>query len=256
MPTTDLIERENVTTDNVREDLTAAFRWAAKLGFHEGTCNHFSAALPDRPGCYLINPFGRHFSEICASDLLVVDSEGRVVQGDGEVEVTAFHIHSEIHRARPDAHCLLHTHMPYATAIASLDRGRLLMCHQNATRFYGRIAYDDDTTEAFQGLALSGNEGARMVRALGNNSALLLKSHGPLVIGASVAEAFDDLYYLERAAQNQILAASMNQKLAEIDHDIASRTATDFKLYAQAAARAHLDALQRLLDKEDPAWRQ
>jgi ribulose-5-phosphate 4-epimerase/fuculose-1-phosphate aldolase len=129
------------------------------------------------------------------------------------------------------------------------------MCHQNATRFYGRIAYDDDTTEAFQGLALSGSEGARMVRALGDSSALLLKSHGPLVTGASVAEAFDDLYYLERAAQNQVLAASMNQMLAEIDHDTANRTAADFRHYAPAAARAHLDALQRILDREDPSWR-
>ncbi|KWF91851.1 hypothetical protein WL94_13325 [Burkholderia cepacia] len=255
MAENDVLDRERTTTTSVRADLTAAFRWAARLGFHEGICNHFSAMLPDKPGCYLINPFGMHFSEMRASDLLVVDAEGRVFEGNGEVEATAFHIHSEIHRARPDALCVLHTHMPYATAIASLNHGRLAMCHQNAARFYGRIAYDDDTTEAFQGLALSGSEGARMVRALGEKSALLLKSHGPLVVGTSVAEAFDDLYYLERAAQNQVLAASMNQTLAEIDQDTARRTAADFKIYAPAAARAHLDAIQRILDKDDPAWR-
>ncbi len=239
----------------VRQDLAAAFRCAARLGFHEGTCNHFSAVVPGREDCYLINPFGLHFAEIRASDLLMVDGDGKVIEGEGEVEASAFHIHSQIHRANPEARCALHTHMPYATAITSLKGGRLAMCHQNATRFHGRIAYDDATTDGYQGLALAGEEGARMVRALGDKAVLFLESHGPLVVGPTVAQAFDDLYYLERAAQVQVLAASMGQPLSEIGPELAAHTSADFLRESFRYAHAHFAALKRQLDREDPAWR-
>lgn len=238
-----------------RRDLAAAFRLAAKFDLHEGTCNHFSAVVPGREDCYLINPFGMHFSEMRASDLLMLDGAGNIIEGEGEVEATAFHIHSSIHRARPDAFCVLHTHMPYATAITAVHRGRLEMCHQNATRFHGRIAYDDENTEGYQGLALAGEEGARMVRALGDKDVLFLESHGPLVIAPTISQAFEDLYFLERAARVQVLAASMGSRLARIPDDVAARTCADFLRDSPEYARRHFAALQRILDREDPSWR-
>src|SRR5215469_7973831 len=104
-----------------RRELAAAFRWAARMGFHEGACNHFSLKVPGREDRYLINPHGRHFSEIKASDLAMLDADGNMVAGKYPVEPTAFFIHSRIHRANKDAKCVLHTHMPYATVLTMLD---------------------------------------------------------------------------------------------------------------------------------------
>ena len=153
---------------------------------------------------FLINPYGWHWSEITASSLVLCDAEGRVLEGDNTVEPTAFFIHSRVHLAAPQAVCVLHTHMPYATALTLRQNGRLEMCEQNALIFYGRLAYDDE----YGGLALDGSEGDRIAARLGNASALMLASHGVIVTGRSVAQAFTDLYYLERAAQAQVLAAS------------------------------------------------
>ncbi|HBO0859727.1 aldolase [Pseudomonas aeruginosa] len=237
-----------------RQQLAAAFRWAAELGLHESTCNHFSVLAPGLPDHYLINPFGVHFAEMRASDLLLLDGEGRVVAGQGEVEASAFHIHSSIHRANAQAVCVLHTHMPYACAILGTERGRLELCHQNAARFHGRIAYDDEFG-GFNGLALNDAEGARMAGVLDDKSVLMLQCHGPLVIGSSVALAFDNLYYLERAAQVQVLAQSCGRPLALISEQQAARTCADFLAQADLYAEAHFAAIQRLLDKQDPTWR-
>ena len=151
-------------TDEIRQqriDLAAAFRWAARLGFHEGVCNHFSVAVSPGGDRFLVNPHGRHFSEIRASDLLLVEPDGSVA-GDGEPpEPTAFFIHSRLHRGLPHARCILHTHMPYATALTTLEGGRLEPVNQNALRFYDQIAYDDD----YNGLALDEAEGDRMCAA-------------------------------------------------------------------------------------------
>ncbi|HEY0294986.1 MAG TPA: aldolase [Bordetella sp.] len=239
---------------NTRLDLAAALRCAAKLGFHEGTCNHFSATVPGLPNCYLINPFGLHFAEIRAGDLLLLDADGQVIEGEGTVEASAFYIHSRVHQANPGAACVLHTHMPYATAITSLRDGKLALCHQNAARFYGRIAYDDDAG-GFQGLALATDEGDRIARALGDKSVLMLRSHGPVVTGPTIAQAFDDLYYLERVAQVQLLAWSSGQPLADIARDKAAEVARDFAEQAPVYAHQHFEALKRQLDRESPDWR-
>ena len=123
-----------------RVELAAAFRLAVRLGFHEGVCNHFSLALTDDGREFLVNPHGRHFGELRARDLLRVDVDGRVLAGDGEVEASALYIHGRMHVARPDVRCILHTHMPYATALTSIEGGRLEPINQNALRFSGRIA--------------------------------------------------------------------------------------------------------------------
>ena len=122
----------NQSLMEARVDLAAAFRLAARFELHEGVCNHFSYAPPDQPGCFLVNPFGQHWSQMTASDLLLVDNDGQVLEGSGELETTAFCIHSRIHMNHPNAACVLHTHMPYATTLASLEDTPLEPISQNA----------------------------------------------------------------------------------------------------------------------------
>src|SRR5688572_10341610 len=202
-----------------RIDLAAAFRLAVRMDLHEGVCNHFSVMLPD--GRFLLDRYGLHWSEVSASNLLALDAAGRVLEGEGEFEKTAFYIHSRIHLAHPRAACVLHTHMPYATALTLLEQGRLEMAEQNALRFYGDIAYDD----TYNGLVVDNAEGDRLARVLGEKRVMFLASHGVIVVGPSMAEAFDLLYYLERACRLQVLARSMGGKLRSVRSDVVRDTA-------------------------------
>ncbi|MGE4219128.1 MAG: aldolase [Alphaproteobacteria bacterium] len=232
-----------------RIDLAAAFRWAVRLGLHEGVCNHFSLAVGgDR---FLVNPFGLHWSEITASSLLLADYEGHVVEGEGTVEDTAFYIHSRVHKLCPQATCVLHTHMPYATALTLVEGGRLEPVHQTALKFTGRVAYD----ETYAGLALDGAEGDRIAAGLGNRSIMFMAAHGVLVTAPTVAEAFDDLYYLERACQAQVLARSTGLPLRVLPRETVARTEQQFATGSEAYARLHFDALKRLLDRQEPDYR-
>jgi ribulose-5-phosphate 4-epimerase/fuculose-1-phosphate aldolase len=235
-----------------RVDLAAALQWAARMGLHEGVCNHFSLAVPGAEDRYLINPYGLHFSETMPDDLLIVDGAGHVIEGRYPLEPTAFFIHSRIHKARPDAACVLHTHMPYATALTMIEDGRLLMAHQNALRFFGEIAYDDDS--GYQGLALDKAEGDRMVAALGSKRILFLENHGVIVVGPNVARTFDDLYYLERAAQHQVLAMSTGRPLKTVGHNIAQHTHAQMLAEAPVNAELHFIALKRMLAQEKTAF--
>jgi ribulose-5-phosphate 4-epimerase/fuculose-1-phosphate aldolase len=235
---------------DLRIDLAAALRWAARLGLHEGICNHFSAAVDETGDRFLVNPWGWHWSEITASSLVLCDSRGKVLEGSNKVEDTAFHIHSRIHLKAPQARCVLHTHMPYALALCTVEGGRLEMCEQNAIRFYDRIAYDDD----YNGVALSNDEGDRLAAALGNRSIAFLASHGVIVAGPSVALAFDDLYYLERACTAQVLARSTGLPLRRIDPKTVADTARQMLREHGQAAR-HFAALKRVLDREEPEYR-
>ena len=184
-----------------RVDLAAAFRLAVRMDLHEGVCNHFTLMLPDGKR-FLLNAYGLHWSEVTASNLLALDARGNVLEGEGEAEKTAFYIHSRIHLAHPRAVCVLHTHMPYATALTLLEPGRLEMVEQNALRFADDIAYDD----TYNGLVVDDAEGDRLARVLGDKRVLFLANHGVIVVGPSVAEAFDLMYYLERACRLQVLA--------------------------------------------------
>lgn len=236
-----------------RRELAAAFRWAARLGFHEGTCNHFSLKVPGHEDRYLINPHGRHFSELRASDLSMLDADGNVIEGRYPVEPTAFFIHSRIHRANADAKCVLHTHMPYATALTMLEGTRLEPCLQTCLRFYGRIAYDDDYG-GYGGLVLDTEEGDRLCRALGDKRVLMLANHGVIVTAPSVAEAFNDLYYLERAAEAQVLAMSTGRKLKLVGDNVAARTRDQFVKDSALYAGLHFAALCRILDRDAPDY--
>ncbi|MFN2645189.1 MAG: class II aldolase/adducin family protein, partial [Burkholderiales bacterium] len=164
-----------------RVDLAAAFRLAVRLDLQEGVCNHFSVMLDGRS--FLLNRYGLHWSEVTASNLLALDAHGHILAGEGEYEKTAFWIHSRIHLANPHAACVLHTHMPYATALTLLEDGRLEMIEQNALRFHHEIVYD--TT--YNGLVVDDTEGDRLARVLGEKRVLFLANHGVIVVGPTVA---------------------------------------------------------------------
>lgn len=237
----------NTDIRQLRVDLAASFRWAARLELHEGICNHFSLALPgDR---FLINPWGWHWSEITASSLVLCDRDGKVLEGENEVEPTAMFIHARVHQKAPQARCVMHTHMPNALALCVVDGGRLEMTEQNALRFHNRISYDDE----YCGLALSNEEGDRIAGSLGNRSIAFLANHGVVVVGQSVAETFDDLYYLERACKVQVLARSIGT-MRKVDPKIVDKTAQQIA-GEKAQCYRHFDALKRILDREEPDYK-
>ncbi|HEV7802745.1 MAG TPA: aldolase [Burkholderiales bacterium] len=243
-----------MTDDNIehlaRIDLAAALRWAARLGFGEGVCNHFSAALPGSSDRFLINPQGLHWSEVTPADLVLVDAHGRKITGLHNVEPTAFFIHGCIHRGKPAAKCVLHTHMPYATALTVIEQGRVEWVSQNALKFYGRVAYDDD----YNGLALDDAEGERMCARLADADILFLANHGVIVTGLTLATTFDDLYYLERACMLQVLAMGTGRPLKTVAESIASKTAGQMAQESQQAT-LHFEALKRMLDRDEPGWK-
>ncbi len=244
--------------ENLREariDLACALRWAARLGLHEGVCNHFSLAVPDADGVmrgnrFLINPYGWHWSEITASSLLLVDAEGNIVEGTEEVETSAFTIHRGVHLAAPQAVCVMHTHMPHATALTLLDDMELKMCEQNALMFHERIAYDEN----YNGLSTDNEEGERIASKLGNRAVLMMASHGVTVTGANVRECFNDLYYLERAATFQGLARSTGKPLRDLSGDVKDLTARQIAEERGMLAERHFSALRRILEREEPEF--
>jgi ribulose-5-phosphate 4-epimerase/fuculose-1-phosphate aldolase len=233
----------------MRIDLAAAFRLAVRLDLHEGVCNHLSVMLPDGKR-FLLNRYGLHWSEVSASNLLMLDASGNVLEGEGEFEKTAFYIHSRIHLANPRATCVLHTHMPYATALTLLEGGRLEMVEQNALRFHDDIAYDD----IYNGLVVDNAEGDRLARALGGKRVMFLANHGVIVVGPTVAEAFDALYYLERACRLQVLARSMGGKFRPVRPEVVRDAYRMMLADAPKYAGAHFEALKRILDREEPAY--
>ena len=241
---------DNALETQAREDLTAALRWASRLGYGEGVCNHFSMELPGQPGRFLINPQGLHWSEVTTADLVVVDAQGRKLSGRHSVEPTAFFIHGSIHRGKPSAKCVLHTHMPYATALTVVHGGRLEWASQNSLKFYDRVAYDDN----YNGLALDDAEGSRMCAQLGEADVLFLANHGIIVTGRDMASAFDDLYYLERACMLQVMAMGTREPLRMVSESVAMKTGRQMAEESQQAA-LHFAALKRLLDRDEPGWR-
>ena len=233
-----------------RADLAAALRWAARLGLNEGVCNHFSLELmPDR---YLINPQGLHWSEVKASDILLIDGSGAVLDGKHPLEPTAFFIHSKIHQLNPQAKCVLHTHMPYATALTLIEGGRLAWCNQNTLRFWERVAYDD----SYNGVALDDAEGVRIASQLKGKDVMFMASHGVTVVGANVAWAFDDLYYLERACMHQVLAVqgSGGKPLRRVPDEMCAKVAAQIQSERQQSD-LFFASIKRLLDAQEPGWR-
>jgi ribulose-5-phosphate 4-epimerase/fuculose-1-phosphate aldolase len=192
-----------------------------------------------------------HWKEVCASSLPVVRVPGAVVDGEGEVDPSALHIHSAILAARPDVECVLHTHQPYASAIAMLQGGQLLPASQIALRFHARIAYHD----LYNGAADNPDDARQLAEALGSHAVLFHSHHGVVVAGPSVARAFDDLFFLERAARLQILAQSTGQPLGRIPDEVAERYASEARANSlDKQAVRHFAALLRILDREEHGY--
>lgn len=233
-----------------RKDLAAVFRGAAMFSGQAGVCSHFSLRVSEDPLRFLLNPWGMYFSEARASELMLIDEHGVDQEGGRDGGFAAFNIHSRIHALHPEARCILHTHMPYATAITMLDKGRLEPASQEALRFYDDIAYDD----SYNGLAHDLAEGERIARKMEGKHVLFLAHHGVIVVGPTVAQAFDHLYYLERAAELQVKAMSCNRPLRMVPGEIATRTVRQFGREREHWARLHLDALRRKLDREHPEY--
>ena len=232
----------SITT--LRRELAAAFRLAEKFGYSEGICNHFSVVVPGPEERYLINPYGLHWSEMRAEHLLLIDGEGRVVEGDGEVEATARHIHVQGHRANPRHQCILHVHMPWATSLTMLKGGRLEMAHMTAARFFDRVAY-----QSYGGIALDEAEGRRIAqvqKSKPNADVLFLMHHGISIGGPTIAFAFDDLYYLERACRQQVLAMSTGRELDILPDAQVKETARQYMQLLDVQSERHFHALMRI----------
>lgn len=229
-----------------RVDLAASLRMAARLGLEEGICNHFSAMVPGRDDLFLVNPYGLMFREVTASSILVCDFEGRVVDGEGQPEATAFFIHARLHKRLPRARAAFHTHMPYSTALSMVEGEPLIWAGQTSLKFYGRVAVD----EHYNGLALDAAEGDRIAAAMGDADVVFLRNHGVMVTAPTIAMAWDDLYYLERAAEVQVKAMSTGRSLRVISPELARKTQAQMRPAEAESARLHLEAVKRLLMRE------
>lgn len=233
-----------------RRDLAAVFRWTARLNMHEAVANHFSLAVSDDGAQFLINPKHRHFSRIRASDLLLLDANDPTTMDRPDApDPTAWCIHGAMHRNHPNARCLLHVHPKYSLALACLKDPSMPPIDQNTARFYGRIAFDD----GFSGMGL-GDEAERLTTKLGNKSVLLMGNHGVMTTGQSVAEAFDELYYFERAAETVITALSTGRELNVLSDAVAQQTCQEWMEY-DGAAENHLSEIRAILDIEEPDYR-
>lgn len=236
-----------------RIHLAAALRMAVLDDLVEGIDNHFTVQVPDRPGQYLILPFGLHWSEARASDLVVFDESGTTLEGRGKVEISARCIHAPIHRVT-GAQVVLHTHQPYATAINMLKDNRLLPASQSAAFLTRMIAYDNE----YSGLAHSIAEGERLARLAHGKAIVFMKNHGVLVTGDTIAQAYHRLYRLERVCKMQVLAMSTGQPLALLPEDMvnAVRTPNPGDTHSRAEReRLFFEAMMRVVDRELPGYR-
>jgi ribulose-5-phosphate 4-epimerase/fuculose-1-phosphate aldolase len=234
----------------LRVDLAAAFRLAAELNWHEAVANHFSLAVSADGKRFLMNPRWRHFARVKASELLLLDAGDPLTMSRPDApDASAWCIHGHIHGAVPHARCILHVHPPYATAVAALADPTIRPIEQNTARYFRRIATD----LGYGGIADNEEEGRRLVQVLGNMKRVMMGNHGVLVVAATVAEAFDDLFYLERACQTLVLAYATGQKLNVMSDEVAERTARGWEDYKDAAF-SHFDELKRLLDAKDPSY--
>jgi ribulose-5-phosphate 4-epimerase/fuculose-1-phosphate aldolase len=236
----------------VRCDLAAAYRLIAHFGMDDLIFTHLSARLPGEGHRFLLNPYGHLFDEITASSLVAVDPEGHAIEKDEESKINnaGFTIHSAVHMSRDDAMCVMHTHTTAGMAVAAQEQG-LLPLNQMSMQFHGRLAYHD-----YEGVALDLDERERLVRDLGSKNAMILKHHGLLTVGRTVAEAFHYMYYLEQACRIQIAATQGGQKVTVPPTAVAEHTAGQFERFGTASPTGQRPwtALRRKLDRLDTGY--
>jgi ribulose-5-phosphate 4-epimerase/fuculose-1-phosphate aldolase len=241
--------------DPVKEakiQLAAAHRLAVLHELEEGIDNHFTVTVPGRDDRYLILPFGLHWSEARASDMIVFDESGATLEGDGIVELSAQCIHAPIHRIT-GVRVVLHTHQAWAVALNMLKNNRLLPASQTAAYFHGHVAYDDH----YAGTADTIEEGERLARLLGDNQVMFMKNHGVLVVGATVAQAYERLYKLERVCRAQVLAMATGEPLEILSDQMVAQVQAvpaDDRHSPSERERLYFEAMMRVLDRELPGY--
>lgn len=235
----------------IRCDLAAAYRLIAHFGMDDLIYTHLSARLPGKAHRFLLNPYGMMFDEITASSLVVVDPDGHALEEEEKSKINnaGFTIHSAIHMSRDDAHCVMHTHTLAGMAVAAQESG-LLPLNQMSMSFYGGIAYHD-----YEGLALDLEERERLVRDLGDKDVMILKHHGLLTVGRSVAEAFYNMYYMEQSCRIQLGATQGGQRITfPPDHVVAHTQAQSNDDRGTTKGRRAWGALKRRLDRISPDY--
>lgn len=255
-PTSDTAVKDRVSAAEwrLRVDLAACYRLVARLGMSDLIYNHITAKVPGQDGRFLINPFGMLYSEMTASCFYTLDHDGNVVDKPDTpfaVNQAGFVIHSAVHRARPDLHCVIHTHTRAGMAVSAMREG-LLPLTQTAMRFYGAIGYHD-----YEVPTADISERERLARDLGGHNAIILRNHGLVACGPSVAEAFNLMYWLETACKVQVDALGMGRELTLPSHGLASRMAQRYAPTgpnSQKFAALEWQALRRMLDRDDPGY--
>ncbi|OZH52323.1 aldolase [Hydrocoleum sp. CS-953] len=236
----------------MREDLAAAYRLIHHYGMTDMIYSHISVRIQEEPAIFLINPYGMLFDEICASNLVRVDVNGNKIDAiDAEVNPAGFTIHSAIHLGCPNAHGIFHIHTISGMAVAAMEEG-LLPLNQASMEFYNRVAYHD-----YEGISLDLDERDRIVASLGAKKCLILRNHGLLTVGRSIAEAFYYMYYLNQACEIQVNVLGTGNKPIIPPPEICEHTAQQFEeaaFHNQEVARVWA-ANRRLLDRLDPSYR-
>ena len=237
----------------ILNDLAAVFRWTAKLNMNEGVANHFSVCAPNSNEDFYVNGSGMHFGRIKASNLVFVEQKKieEIKKNPLLVDSTAINIHGTIHKKVTHAKCILHVHSKYATALSTLKDPTLPPIDQNTMRFYNRVAMFND----FGGLGFE-EESNKMAACIGNNRVMILANHGILTVGQTVAQAFDELYYFEKACETYITALSTQKELKFVSHEIAEKTAQEWENYSTDLGDLHLKSIRSILDYEDPSYKQ
>jgi ribulose-5-phosphate 4-epimerase/fuculose-1-phosphate aldolase len=245
--------KEQMQTEQaLRIDLAAVFRLIYEMNMHESVANHLSAALSQDGKQFLMNRRWTHFANVTASSLQLLDSENDSVMQTAEApDASAWSIHSTMHKSLPEARVILHVHSTYATVLSTLKDPRILPIDNNTARFYERIAYDKN----FGGIASSEEEGKRITNTLAGKKALMMGNHGITVVGETLAEAFEDLYYLEKACKTMVLAYSTGQHLNILSHAVALDTAESWDEF-RGQSYTHFEQLKSMLDKKGSTYKE